>query len=139
MGFNESTDYLKNKTHDNHDVMSLDAKVGSNNQTCILESIYFDFEPYCYLFVMLPLAVIGIVFNLVNLKVFSDKSFNSVTFKYIRLITITDLFICITIIPYLLTAYTQPFNKYDMFARHLYLGNNILLFTTYLFIVYKLY
>lgn len=118
MVYNDSIDYLKNNTLSKHHSMEQDSMDASSNQTCILTSIYFDFEPYCYLFVMFPLAIIGIVLNIVNLKIFSNKSFNSVTFKYIRLITITDLFICITIIPYFLTAYTQPFNKYDMFARH---------------------
>jgi len=118
MIYNESIDYLKNNTPGKHQINTLDTRDGPSNQSCILEQIYFDFERYCYLFVMFPLAVIGIILNIVNLKVFNDKSFNSVTFKYIRLITITDLFICITIIPYFLTAYTQPFNKYDLFARH---------------------
>ena len=83
---------------------------------------YFEEEFYCYLFIMCPLAIIGVLLNLLSLKVFYDKSFNSVTFKYIRLITLTDCFICLIIIPYCVTAYTQPFNKYDLFARHFYLA-----------------
>ncbi len=84
----------------------------SSNKTenvCIVKSSYLEFEAYCYLFIMCPLAFIGIVLNIISLRVFNDKSFNSVTFKYLRLIAITDLFICITVIPYCLTAYTQVF------------------------------
>ena len=128
MNQNEATDYLLK--HANHSLYEKQLIMTNNNplsnvsnaEKCKLESIYLEIEHYCYLFIMCPLAVIGIILNLINLKVFRDKSFNTVTFKYIRLITLTDLFICITIIPYCLTAYTQPFNKYDMFARHLYLA-----------------
>ena len=42
-------------------------------------------------------------------------------FKYLRLITGTDLLICVIIIPYCLTAYTQPWNTYDWYIRHFYL------------------
>jgi hypothetical protein len=92
------------------------------NETCNLVQVYFEEEFYCYLFIMCPLAIIGIILNLISLKVFKDKSFNSVTFRYLRLITFTDFFICVIIIPYCLTSYTQPYNKYDLFARHFYLA-----------------
>lgn len=93
-----------------------------SNQTCPPPIPYFTTEMICYLFVMCPLAFIGIILNLVSLKCFLDKSFNSVTFKYLRLITLTDFFICVIIIPYCVFFYTQPFNKYDHYARHLYLA-----------------
>jgi hypothetical protein len=94
----------------------------TSSAVCNSEIIYLDVEQYFYLFLMCPLAIIGIILNLISLKVFRDKSFNSVTFKYLRLITLTDFFICIIIIPYCITNYTQPFNKYDMFLRHFYLA-----------------
>lgn len=94
----------------------------SNESECELSNSYFRFEAYCYLLVMCPLALIGIVLNLISLQVFRDKSFNTVTFKYLRLITLTDFFICIIIIPYCITSYTQPFNRYDLFVRQLYLA-----------------
>lgn len=94
----------------------------SNESDCELSNSYYRFEAYSYLFVMCPLALIGIVLNLISLQVFRDKSFNTVTFKYLRLITLTDFFICIIIIPYCITSYTQPFNKYDLFVRQLYLA-----------------
>jgi hypothetical protein len=92
------------------------------SSVCELTISYLQIEQYCYIFIMCPLAFIGIVLNLISLKVFINKSFNTVTFKYIRLITLTDFFICIIIIPYCLTMYTQPFNKYDLFGRHFYLA-----------------
>jgi hypothetical protein len=92
------------------------------NEECQLKTSYFEEEFYCYLFIMCPLAVAGVILNLISLKVFKDRSFNAVTFKYIRLITLTDFFICLIIIPYCVTAYTQPFNKYDLYARHFYLA-----------------
>lgn len=91
-------------------------------EACRLKNSYLDVEAYSYLFIMVPLALIGIILNLLSLKVFINKSFNTVTFKYIRLITLTDFFICLLVIPYCLTSYTQPFNKYDLYARHFYLA-----------------
>jgi hypothetical protein len=91
-------------------------------EECQLRTSYFEEEFYCYLFIMCPLAIAGVILNLISLKVFKDRSFNAVTFKYIRLITLTDFFICLIIIPYCVTAYTQPFNKYDLYARHFYLA-----------------
>jgi hypothetical protein len=82
--------------------------LNSTDIECVVKSNYLEFEAYCYLFIMCPLALIGIILNMISLRVFNDyKSFNSVTFKYLRLIAFTDLFICITVIPYCLTAYTQ--------------------------------
>lgn len=94
----------------------------NHTSSCPLDIQYLPTEMYCYLFVMVPLAIIGIVLNLISLKCFLDRSFNSVTFKYLRLITLTDFFICVIIIPYCILFYTQPFNKYDLYARHLYLA-----------------
>lgn len=94
----------------------------SSSSGCSLNINYYDEEFYCYLFIMCPLALVGILLNLVSLKVFSDKSFNTVTFKYLRLITLTDCFICCIIIPYCITSYTQPFSRHDLFGRQIYLA-----------------
>lgn len=126
----EITNYLlENSTQIQHikyeKFINFNSKLINNNESetgCKLVTSYYELEAYCYLFIMCPLAVIGIVLNLISLRVFRDKSFNTVTFKYLRLITLTDFFICIIIIPYCLTSYTQPFNKYDLFIRHLYLA-----------------
>jgi hypothetical protein len=115
---NETT--IFNDSGLNFDIMNNNRGIDNQND-CIVKSSYLEIEAYCYLFIMCPLALIGIVLNIISLRVFNDKSFNSVTFKYLRLIAITDLFICIIVIPYCLTAYTQPLNKIDMFARHFYL------------------
>lgn len=86
---------------------TLSQTLNFTDNECIVKSNYLEFEAYCYLLIMCPLALIGIILNIISLRVFNDKSFNSVTFKYLRLIALTDLFICITVIPYCLTAYTQ--------------------------------
>nr|QVK45821.1 G protein-coupled receptor [Proales similis] len=102
--------------------MDLQDELVSNASNCSVESNYLKLEAICYLFIMCPLAVLGLVLNLAILKVFSDKSFNTVTFKYLRLIAVSDFFICLVIVPYCLTAYTQPFNEFDLYGRHLYLA-----------------
>jgi hypothetical protein len=89
---------------------------------CEPKSEFFEIEAYCYLFIMCPLAIIGIVLNIICLLVFKNKCFTSVTFRYLRLIALSDFFICLVIIPYCITAYTQPFNKYDLYLRHFYLA-----------------
>lgn len=98
------------------------AAANANQTSCPLDMHYLSVEMYGYLFVVCPLAFVGILLNLISLKCFLDKSFNSVTFKYLRLITLTDFFICVIIIPYCVLFYTQPFNKYDLYGRNLYLA-----------------
>jgi hypothetical protein len=94
----------------------------SNDELCSLKPTYFEWEPIYYLAIMCPIAFIGLFTNTITFKIFMDKTFNSVTFKYLKLIAITDFFICLTVIPYCLTSYTQAYNHYDLFARNFYLA-----------------
>ena len=96
--------------------------MNSATASCSLHSDYLAIEAYCYLFIMCPMALVGIWLNSMSLRVFCDKSFGAVTFKYLRLVAFTDIFTCTIIIPYCVTAYTQPLGAHDMFVRHLYLA-----------------
>lgn len=89
---------------------------------CSLQPTYFEFERIYYLAVMLPVAVIGVLTNIITFRVFSHKSFSSVTFKFMKLIAISDCFICVIVIPYCLTSYTEAFNELDMYFRNVYLA-----------------
>lgn len=123
-----STHQPSNATTNNASASAAAAVIRQNETTlnnqivCKVVLEYMPIEMYFYLFLMCPLAIFGIVLNLVSLKCFLDKSFNTVTFKYLRLITLTDFFICVIIIPYCLFFYTQPFNEYDLYGRQLYLA-----------------
>jgi len=87
-----------------------------------MEPTYFEWEPIYYLAVMCPIAFFGLFSNVITFRIFLEKSFNSVTFKYLKLITITDFFICLTVIPYCLTSYTSSYNYYDQYMRNFYLA-----------------
>ena len=123
----DTVDYLiENNTYSinkfsNDFLPNSDADLNSTN-ICSPKNYYFEDERIYYLFIMCPIVFTGVFLNLISLIVFNDKSFNSVTFKYLRLITLTDLFICLILIPYCLTSYTQPYNKYDLYVRHFYLA-----------------
>lgn len=93
-----------------------------NTSECSLRPTYFEWEPIYYLAIMCPIAIIGLFSNVITFRIFLDKNFNSVTFKYLKLITIIDFLICLTVIPYCLTSYTQAFNYYDLFLRNIYLA-----------------
>ena len=95
----------------------------SNKTTCGELIPYKDFEPYYYLYFMCPVALIGIFLNIVSLRVFNAKSFNAtVTFKYLRIIALTDLFICLIVLVYCITMYTPALNYVDLYIRHFYLA-----------------
>ncbi len=84
---------------------------------------YLPFEPFYYLYFMCPVALTGIFLNVISLQVFKSKSFNTtVTFKYLRIITRTDLCICTIVLFYCLSMYTPAFNYYDLYIRHFYLA-----------------
>jgi hypothetical protein len=96
----------------------------STNMTeiCSIEPKIFLEEQIIYLCLICPLAAIGIILNILSIKVFNDKSFNTVAFCYLRLMTVFDLLICLIMIVYCLTGYTNAFNQYDFFIRNLYLA-----------------
>lgn len=110
----ETTNYLNKST-----MNSSNSILHSN---CSLEPTYYDFERIYYLVFMCPIALVGIISNVITFRIFSEKCFNSITFKYFRFIAITDSFICIIVVPYCITSYTQAFNNYDSYFRNIYLA-----------------
>ncbi len=111
----QETDYLSSNNNSSN----------NTNQTlpiCLLEPTYFEFERVYYLAIMCPIAIIGILTNVVTFRLFSHKCFSTVTFKFLRLIAISDCFICIIVVPYCLTSYTPAFNEIDMYFRNFYLA-----------------
>lgn len=97
-------------------------RTNSSSECGSLKPLYFDWEPIYYLAIMCPIAFIGLFSNVFTFRVFLDKSFNSITFKYLKLITIIDFLICLTVIPYCLTSYTRAFNYVDLYLRNFYLA-----------------
>jgi hypothetical protein len=84
---------------------------------------YFPIEQYIYIYYMCPIAIIGIILNAISLRVFNAKSFNTtVTFKYLRIIARTDLFICLIVLGYCVSFYTPVFNRRDLYIRNAYLA-----------------
>jgi hypothetical protein len=116
------SDFIQQHTIEDSSIVTSILSSNNSDSNCSIELTYSKVESLCYLYIMCPLAFLGVVLNIVSLRVFADKGFNSVTFKYLRLITWTDLFICIMVIPYCTLLYTQPFNAYDAFIRRLYMA-----------------
>ncbi len=114
--------YTNDSAETNIMLSNSSTSLSSNDELCSLKPTYFEWEPIYYLAIMCPIAFIGLFTNTITFKIFMDKTFNSVTFKYLKLIAITDFFICLTVIPYCLTSYTQAYNYYDLFARNFYLA-----------------
>lgn len=87
-------------------------------------SLHYKFlEHIVYLYVMSPLCLIGLVLNVINLIVFSDRSFKNLTFKYLRLVAFVDCITCILVFIYCITNYTQPHSLNDKYFRLWYLVN----------------
>ena len=74
---------------------------------CVYSISYFHAEHIIYLYIMTPIALIGIFLNSISIIVYSDKSFSTVAFKYLKLLSITDLFICIIVTPYFICFYSK--------------------------------
>jgi hypothetical protein len=72
---------------------------------------------------MSPLCCIGLILNVINLIVFSDRSFKNLTFKYLRLIAFVDCITCILVFIYCITNYTRPHTFNDKYFRTWYLVN----------------
>jgi hypothetical protein len=72
---------------------------------------------------MSPLCLIGLVLNVMNLIVFSDRSFKNLTFKYLRLIAFIDCITCTLVFIYCITNYTRPRTLNDKYFRIWYLVN----------------
>ena len=93
----------------------------TNNCSVALE--YKFFEHLSYLYFMSPLCVIGLLLNVINLIIFSDRSFKNLTFKYLRLIAFVDCITCILVFIYCITNYTRPRTFNDKYFRIWYLVN----------------
>ncbi|CAF0989231.1 unnamed protein product [Didymodactylos carnosus] len=97
------------------------SNVGSNN--CTLSLQYKFIEQIVYLYIMSPLCIIGLLLNIINLWIFSDRSFKNLTFKYLRLIAFVDCITCILVFIYCITNYTKPSSLKDKYFRTWYLVN----------------
>ena len=59
--------------------------------------------------------------NVINLIVFSDRSFKNLTFKYLRFIAFVDCITCTLVFIYCITSYTRPHTLNDKYFRIWYL------------------
>ena len=90
-------------------------------RSCNVSLHYRVLEHIVYLYFMSPLCLIGLLFNVINLIVFSDRSFKNLTFKYLRLVAFVDCITCILVFIYCITNYTQPHSLNDKYFRIWYL------------------
>jgi hypothetical protein len=122
----------------NHTIISLTALVANYNstlaitnattiatpnilKTCSVSLQYKFIEHIVYLYFMSPLCLMGLILNVINLIVFSDRSFKNLTFKYLRLIAFVDCITCILVFIYCITNYTRPHTLNDKYFRIWYL------------------
>ena len=99
-----------------------EAKI-ANLQNCSVSLQYTFLEHIAYLYFMSPLCLLGLLLNVINLIVFSDRSFKNLTFKYLRLIAFVDCITCTLVFIYCVTNYTRPRTLNDKFFRIWYLVN----------------
>ncbi len=59
--------------------------------------------------------------NSLSIKIFNEKSFNTIAFKYLRFMTYIDLLICLLLAIYCLLCHTTPFSSLDLYLRRIYL------------------
>ncbi|CAF3854814.1 unnamed protein product [Rotaria magnacalcarata] len=97
--------------------------ISSTIKNCNVSLQYKIIEHIVYLYVMSPLCLIGLILNVINLIVFSDRSFKNLTFKYLRLIAFVDCITCILVFIYCITNYTRPRTLNDKYFRIWYLVN----------------
>jgi hypothetical protein len=90
-------------------------------KNCSISLQYKFIEHIGYLYLMSPLCLIGLILNVINLIVFSDRSFKNLTFKYLRLIAFVDCITCILVFIYCITNYTKPYSLNDKHFRIWYL------------------
>lgn len=88
---------------------------------CNVTLTYFPIEAIIYRYILCPLAVSGILFNIISIHIYGDKSFATTAFKYLRLLAIVDLVICTIVIPYCIAFYTPARDADDIFGRYVYL------------------
>ena len=90
---------------------------------CSVALQYKPVEEIFYLYFMSPLCLIGLILNVINLIVFSDRSFKNLTFKYLRLVAFVDCITCTLVFIYCITNYTRPRTLNDKYFRIWYLVN----------------
>jgi hypothetical protein len=90
---------------------------------CSVTLQYKFVEHIFYLYVLSPLCLIGLILNVINLIIFSDRSFKYLTFKYLRLIAFVDCITCTLVFIYCITNYTRPRTLNDKYFRIWYLVN----------------
>ncbi|CAF3665733.1 unnamed protein product [Rotaria socialis] len=90
---------------------------------CSVALQYSIVEQIIYLYLMSPLCVIGLILNVINLIIFSDRSFKNLTFKYLRLIAFVDCITSTLVFIYCVTNYTRPRTFNDKYFRVWYLVN----------------
>ncbi|CAF2418630.1 unnamed protein product [Rotaria sp. Silwood2] len=90
---------------------------------CSVTLQYTFVEHIFYLYFMSPLCLIGLILNVINLIVFSDRSFKNLTFKYLRLVAFVDCITCTLVFIYCITNYTRPRTLNDKYFRIWYLVN----------------
>ena len=103
---------------------TLTSSITSSTGTTAICSVSLQYrliEHIVYLYFMAPLCLIGLVLNVINLLVFSDRSFKNLTFKYLRLIAFVDCITCSLVFIYCITNYTRPHNLDDKYFRIWYL------------------
>jgi hypothetical protein len=97
--------------------------ISNSTNSCNVSLQYKFIEHVVYLYFMSPLCLIGLVLNVMNLIVFSDRSFKNLTFKYLRLIAFIDCITCTLVFIYCVTNYTRPNSFNDKYFRIWYLVN----------------
>ncbi|CAF1353826.1 unnamed protein product [Rotaria sp. Silwood1] len=97
--------------------------ISNSIKNCSVSLQYKVIEHIVYLYVMSPLCLMGLVLNVINLIIFSDRSFKNLTFKYLRLIAFVDCITCILVFIYCVTNYTRPRTLNDKYFRIWYLVN----------------
>jgi len=97
--------------------------ISSSTKNCSVSLEYKFIEHIGYLYLMSPLCLIGLILNVINLIVFSDRSFKNLTFKYLRLIAFIDCITCTLVFIYCITNYTRPHTLNDKYFRTWYLVN----------------
>jgi hypothetical protein len=97
--------------------------IDSIDNNCSVTLQYKFVEHISYLYILSPLCIIGLILNVINLIIFSDRSFKNLTFKYLRLIAFVDCITCTLVFIYCITNYTRPRTLNDKYFRIWYLVN----------------
>jgi hypothetical protein len=97
--------------------------ISNSIKNCSVSLQYKIIEHIVYLYFLSPLCLLGLILNVINLIVFSDRSFKNLTFRYLRLIAFVDCITCTLVFIYCITNYTRPHTLNDKYFRIWYLVN----------------